>query len=187
MTSRWLTEAAGARDIDIQWRSLSLAVLNEDKDIPDEYRAPMETGRLVHRIIAALLAEGRNDLVGDLYTEWGRRFHHDAEAPSAALVSEVAEAAGVGKWASAADDTSWDEAVRASTSEAQQLAGPDVGSPVIAMGEPRRGMFGPLVSPPPTGDEAVSLLDHVVGLVGQDGFYELKRGRTDGPQFGPRP
>jgi 2-hydroxychromene-2-carboxylate isomerase len=187
MTSRWLTEAAGARDIPVEWRSLSLYVLNEGKDLPEKYKAPMEAARRVHRIIAALRAEGRNDLVAELYTEWGRRFHHDGEPGSDELVAEVAETAAVGKWADAADDETWDGDVRASTAEAQGLAGPDVGSPVIAMGEPRRGMFGPLLSPPPSGDAAVALLDHVAALVAQDGFWELKRGRTQEPQFGPRP
>ncbi len=55
------------------------------------------------------------------------------------------------------------------------------------MGEPRRGIFGPIVSPPPPGDQAVELLDHVIALIAQPAFFELKRGRTQGPQFGSRP
>jgi 2-hydroxychromene-2-carboxylate isomerase len=187
MTSRWLTEASAATGIPVEWRSLSLGILNEDQDTPEEYRPLMEASRSVHRIIAALRADGRNDLVGELYTEWGRRFHHDQAEPSQELVREVAEAAGVEKWAAAADEASWDDDVRASTEEARQLAGPDVGSPVFVTGEPRRGVFGPLLSPPPSGAAAVAVLDHVIALVGQGGFWELKRGRTDGPQFGPRP
>jgi len=97
MTSRWLTDAAGQRGIPIEWRSLSLQVLNAGKEIPEQYLARMAAGHRVHRVIAALRADGRDDLVGDLYTEWGRRFHHDGEAPSAELVDKVASAVGAGE------------------------------------------------------------------------------------------
>jgi 2-hydroxychromene-2-carboxylate isomerase len=187
MTSRWLTEAAGARGIPVEWRILSLEVLSEGNDVPEKYRPTMEAARGLHRVIAALRADGRNDLAGEVYTEFGRRFHHDQEPPSAALVTDVVKAAGAEEWTDAAGDDAWDAAIRESTDEAQGLAGPDVGSPVLAAGEPRRAAFGPLLSPPPSGEAAVEVLDHVLALIGQDGFFELKRGRTDGPQLGPRP
>ena len=93
-----------------------------------------------------------------------------------------------GDWASAANDDRWDEVIEASTKEGQQLAGgSDVGSPVLVFGEPRRGIFGPIVSPPPSGEEAVVLLEHVVATAAMPSFYELKRGRQGGPELGPRP
>ena len=187
LTSRWLVEAAGQRDIDIQWRSLSLGVLNAGREIPEQYRSAMAAGSAAHRVIAALLADGRNDLVGEFYTEYGRRVHHDASPLSVQLVRDVADASGAGAWADAVDDASWDDGVAASTHEATGLAGPDVGSPIIAFGEPRTGIFGPIVSPPPTGDDALRLLDRVLDVTTIPGFHELKRGRTTGPQLGPRP
>ena len=65
--------------------------------------------------------------------------------------------------------------------------GSDVGSPLLAFGDPRVGIFGPIVSPPPSGDDAVTLLDHVLAVATMTSFYELKRGRQGDPQFGPRP
>lgn len=65
--------------------------------------------------------------------------------------------------------------------------GSGVGSPVLAFGEPRTGIFGPIVSPPPSGEKAVALLEHVVAAVTMPAFYELKRERRGGPQYGPRP
>lgn len=187
MTSRWLVDAAGQRNIEIEWRSLSLGVLNEGNEIPEAYRAAVAAGRAAHRVIAALLAAGRDDLVGEFYTEYGRRAHHDGEAPSIELVRSVADAVGAEDWADAVEDASWDAAVSESTHLAVGLAGPDVGSPVLAFGTPRTAIFGPIVSPPPRGDDAVRLLEHVIDAAAIPGFYELKRGRGAGPQFGPRP
>lgn len=124
MTSRWLVEAAGQRDIEIEWRSLSLGVLDESNEIPEAYRAALDAGGAAHRVIAALLASGRNDLVGAFYTAYGRRTHRDGEAPSIDLVRIVADAAGAGEWSAAVEDAPWDAAVRESTHLAVGLAGP---------------------------------------------------------------
>ena len=122
------------------------------------------------------------------YTEWGRRFHHDRVTPTEGLAATVAAASGAEQWAAAAADDHWDADVEASTKEGQELAGgSDVGSPLLAFGEPRVGIFGPIVSPPPSGDDAVTLLDHVLAVATMPSFYELKRGRQGDPQFGPRP
>ena len=188
MTSRWLLDAAEQTGATVEWHNLSLAVVNVDKEIPEQYRAAVEGSIRAHRVIAALLADGEPGLVGDFYTEWGRHVHHDGEFPSAELVGQVASAVGAERWASAADDESWDAAVERSTNEGQELAGGgEVGSPVLAFGSPRVGVFGPIVSPPPQGAEAVALLDQVVAAASNPAFFELKRGRNEGPRMGPRP
>ena len=88
----------------------------------------------------------------------------------------------------ASTDERWDGPIEASTKEGQELAGgSDVGSPVLAVGQPRVGVFGPIVSPAPRGDQAVALLEHVVALASMPAFFELKRGRRQGPELGPRP
>jgi len=187
MTSRWLVDAAAQTGTDVEWRSLSLGVLNAGREVPEQYRAPMAAAKQVHRVIAALRAAGRNDLIGALYTEYGRRTFHDGSSGSSELVKDVVAAVGADEWVSAMDDAGLDATIEASTSEAVDLAGPDVGSPVLAWGEPRQGVFGPIVSPPPTGADAVALLEHVVGVRTLPGVYEIKRGRRSGPQFGARP
>jgi 2-hydroxychromene-2-carboxylate isomerase len=186
-TSRWLVDAAEQAGITISWHSLSLGVLNEGREIPERYRAMQQAGTAAHRMIAALLADGRNDLVGDFYTEYGRRVHHDREGLSVDLVRAVAEAAGAGAWAAAIDEPSWDAAVRSSTEHAIALGGPEVGSPVLAFGDPIVGIFGPIVSPPPTGHLALRLLDLVLEIALVPSFFELKRGRVGGVELGPRP
>ena len=47
--------------------------------------------------------------------------------------------------------------------------------------------FGPVLSPAPTGDQAVQLWDAFVVLGGIQGIYELKRTRDVAPLLPPRP
>ncbi len=185
-TSRWLVEATGRRSIEVAWRSLSLAVLNAGQDVPEQYRQPMDIAARAHRVFSALLADGRNDLVGAVYSEYGRRVHHDAAEPSLGLLGDTVIAAGAADYIGAIDDESWDEPVEASTNEAVALAGPDVGSPVLAFGTPRFAIFGPIVSPPPRGEDGTKLLDLVFATAEIPGLFELKRGRHEF-EFGPRP
>ena len=186
-TSRWLLDAAAQHDVEVRYRSLSLPVLNAGREIPEQFRPGMEASTAAHRLFAALRAAGRNDLVGAVYTEYGRHRFHDGREPSRDLVAEAAGRAGAGEWSDALDDASWDSEVEASTKEAVALAGPDVGSPVLVFDEPRVGVFGPVVSPPPSGRTAADLLELVVRAARTPGFLELKRGRSGPPTFGPRP
>lgn len=187
LTSRWLVDVAEQRALDIDWRSLSLGVINAEREVSEEHRARYEVSATLHRVMAAMRADGRVDLIGDVYTEYGRRVHHDQEPPTIDLVREVLAVAGASEWESAIETESWDEMVVEATREACGMAGPDVGSPVLAVGEPRVGFFGPIVSPPPVGDDALALFDHIVGLAAIPGVYEIKRGRSGPPQYGPRP
>jgi 2-hydroxychromene-2-carboxylate isomerase len=186
-TSRWLVEVAQARGLAVDWRPLSLTVLNAGREIPPQYRAPMEVGHATLRIVVALRTAGHEGEIGGLYTEVGRRLFYDQEAPSMALVTGAAEAVGLGAFAAVATDASYDEAITASTREAIQRGGPDVGSPVLVVGEGPRGFHGPIVSPPPTGDDALRLWDAVTTFSAIPGAFELKHGRAGGVEFGPRP
>jgi hypothetical protein len=186
-TSRWLVEVARERGLSVDWRPLSLTVLNAGREIPEQYLAPMRVGHATLRIVAAARAAGQTERIGELYTEVGRRLFYDQETPSMALVRSAAEAAGVGAFADAATDTSYDDAVTASTREATRLGGPDVGSPIVVVGDGGRGFHGPIVSPPPTGNAALRLWDAIVAFSEVPDVYELKHGREGGVAFGPRP
>ena len=43
ITSRWILEVEKVRDIHVTWHIMSLAYLNQDKDISEEYRAFLST------------------------------------------------------------------------------------------------------------------------------------------------
>jgi hypothetical protein len=183
ITSRWLVEVAGARGFDIDWRTLSLAVLNGGVErMPAPYQEGGRFSLRALRMMEAVRTDGLRDQIGAFYTELGERLHVDGEAPGLALLQRSADAAGVGAYLPAADDRRWDEVIAGSTWAAMELAGPDIGSPVIVLDGQEWGLHGPIVSPAPQGDDAVRLWDALLSLSGVPGFYELKHGRTGAPQ-----
>ncbi|GAA5080676.1 hypothetical protein HNP84_006065 [Thermocatellispora tengchongensis] len=190
MTSRWLLEVADVRPIEPRWRLMSLTVLNEDKDIPEDYRRMLVGAMGPVRVVAAAAAKYGEEVLGRLYTEIGVRFHNqgrvkDREAIPATL-AEALEAAGLDPGlVSAIDSTEHDEYIRASHAEGIGLVGQEVGTPVIAVDGPegKIAFFGPVVSPAPRGEAAGRLWDGVLLVAGTDGFFEIKRSRTRGPIF----
>lgn len=182
MTSRWLGEVAEARGLDVEWRVMSLAVLNEGRDLPEDYLAKMPRSMRLTRLVTAARETAGEQVVKPLYDALGTRIHPGGRTDLDAIVVE--SLAEVGLPASLADETdAHDNALRASHAEAIDLVGDDVGTPVIAVDDV--AFFGPVVSPAPTGDEALRLFDGIVAAASVDGFFELKRSRTRGPQFAP--
>jgi hypothetical protein len=180
MTSRWLADAAPRRDASVTWRPLSLLVLN-DGEPPEQYADGLRVSARVLRVIAALGAEGRNDLAGAVYERVGTlTFQAGADLTADVAARAVADA-GASDWLPALDDVSLDDPVARSTREALALAGPDVGTPVLAFGDPRVGFSGPIVSPGPRGEDGARLLDLVLASGAVPGFFELKRGRSEPP------
>jgi 2-hydroxychromene-2-carboxylate isomerase len=178
--SRWLVEVAPVRDLDIEWATFSLAIVNEG-EIPDEHKARFEASRRALRLIEALRAEGRNDDVGRFYTELGTRaFGADGDRADDfddGAVIAAAEAAGVDDVLGALDDESLDDAVRASHDAAFAAAGPDIGSPVLQIEGLDRGLHGPILDAVPRRADALELWDAVATLMAAPHFFEVKRGR----------
>ncbi len=180
MTSRWLGEVAEARGFAVDWQVMSLAVLNEGRDLPADYAARMPRSMRMTRLVTAARAAGGDDVVKPLYDALGERIHHAKRTDDDALIAEAL--AEVGLDASLAEESdAHDEALRASHAAAIELVGDDVGTPVVAVDD--IAFFGPVVSPAPKGEEALRLFDGIVAAASIDGFFELKRTRTRGPRF----
>ncbi|MCC5581125.1 DsbA family protein [Microtetraspora sp. AC03309] len=175
--SRWLVNVAEARGLDVEWRSFSLAALNEGKEIPEAYRAPMAASSRALRLVEALHADGRDEDAAAFYTELGSRVHEAGAPLSGEVVAEAVKAAGVEDAAAALDDESWDAAVHAAHDRAFSSAGPDIGSPVIILEGAKRGLHGPILSEIPGVDDSVTLWDSIVPLFHSPIFFEVKRGR----------
>lgn len=182
ITSRWIHEVTALRPIEVRWHIMSLAVLNEDKDIPDDYRERTRRTIGAVRVLAAAADKYGEGVLGDLYTEIGRRFHDEGRERDQATLAEALAAAGLDTALVAAHDSEeYDEAIRRSHAEGIDLVGQEVGTPVIAV--EGTAFFGPVVSPIPRGEAAARLWDGVLLVAGTDGFFELKRSRTRSPIF----
>lgn len=182
MASRWVDEVAPHRNLDVTWHVMSLAVLNEDKDVSDEYRAFFPRALRYTRLIAAVRELEGQDAVKPLYDALGTRIHpggsEDADEVIPAALDEVGLPADYLRYA---DSDEYDEQMRASHFDGINRVGQDVGTPVIAVDG--TAFFGPVISPTPRGEQALTLWDGVVAVASFDGFFELKRSRTRDPQF----
>ncbi|MGD9987282.1 disulfide bond formation protein DsbA [Pseudonocardia sp.] len=173
-TSRWITEVADAGAATVTWRLMSLSILNEDKDIPEEFRPLMAQGVRVLRVLAAV---EDNDARGRLFTALGVRRHDNGEDwDDTLLAAAIADAGLPATLLDAADDTGLDVVIKASHEESQTAVGQEAGSPVLRLGA--KAWFGPVVVPVPTGDEAMRLFDAVKLLAEVPSFSELKGSRN---------
>ena len=182
ITSRWLLEVAKVRRIAPSFHVMSLAYLNQDKDIPEDYRKLLEPAWGPVRVcIAAGQAEG-DEVLLPLYTAMGNRIHLQGREISRELVEEsLAEVGLPVSLADAMDSTDYDEDLRKSHHAGMDQVGEDVGTPVISVDGV--AFFGPVGTPAPKGEDAGRLWDGVLLVAGTPGFYELKRSREKGPDF----
>ena len=182
LTSRWMLEVEKVRPVDTHFHVMSLAVLNEGRDLPDDYREMMDWAwGPVRVLIAAAQAHG-DAVLPDLYTALGTRFHLEKAERTRETVEEALVAAGLPReLADAMDSTDYDEALRASHHAGLDQVGMEVGTPVIAV--EGTAFFGPVVTPAPKGEAAGRLWDGVRLVAATDGFFELKRSRDRDPVF----
>ncbi len=182
ITSRWVLEVQPRRPIEPRWHIMSLAYLNENKEISEEYRQMLSTAWGPVRVCMAAAQEHGAEVLLPLYTALGNRFHQEGkERVRATIEDALAEAGLPAQLADAMDSTEFDDAIRKSHHEGMDQVGYEVGTPVISVNG--IAFFGPVLTPIPRGEAAAKLWDGVLAVASTDGFYELKRTRDRPPSF----
>jgi len=197
MTSKWVRIVAEQRDYAVDWRFISLRMINSgidyDSHFPAGYEEGHTSGLRLLRVAARARAEHGREAVGPLYAAVsGEIFDSPGAADltpairgSRAFVEPLLARAGLpAGLADALDDTRWDAEIRAEGDAALALTGKDVGTPIIHFSPPEgTAFFGPVISRLPAPEDAVRLWDYVTGLAGFPGFAELKRSLRERPQL----
>ncbi len=190
MTARWVVdEVQPHRELDIVWQPISLLFKNEPE--PGDRRDAYQGTHDMLRVMEALRAAEGDAPVFDLYWEFGRRIHHDRDRSFD--IADALTAAGLDPaHATAASDESFDAEIRTRMDAGLALVGQDVGTPIIAFPDPaaeggRSGIFGPVITRVPDTERSLAVWDAMVTLTTTPGFWELKRTRTERPEFGDRP
>jgi hypothetical protein len=200
MTSKWVRLVQTQRDYTVDWRFISLRLINAsidyDAHFPAGYEAGHTAGLRLLRVTARTRAEHGRAAIGPLYAALGARIFDTAadsdpdrsdggyRGTREFLEPALAEAGLPPELADALEDESYDAELRRETDEALALTGKDVGTPIIQF-QPPEGVafFGPVISRLPTPEQAGPLWDNVVGLASFPGFAELKRSLRERPQL----
>ena len=194
ITSRWVVNVSEQRDYEVNWRFISLWILNEENTrewYTPQYRAGHYLGHQGLRIADAIRQDDPAG-VGRWYTAVGTALHVQAQRAEARgdtkawfeglLAANGFDAAVI----DAADDDTHDEYIRADTDLALSRTGRDVGTPILTFhpsAANEASFFGPVISKAPRGDEAVELWDAVEKLATMSGLAEIKRSNRVAPDF----
>ena len=189
MTARWVVdEVQPHRDLEITWQPISLLKKNQLGPDSDYYEGALRGHRAL-RVMEAIRAELGDEPLQAWYWQCATRIHHDRE--EGLDIEGALAAAGLDAgFAAAADDERWDEEIKTRMDAGLALVGDDVGTPIIAFpcdDGSTRGIFGPVMTRVPDTDQALKFWDAMVVFTTTEGFWELKRTRTESPQFGNRP
>ncbi len=176
-----------ARDLQITWQQFSLRYHNQSNPGYDWIRERLDDQHPAMRIVAATKRHHGNAAVGKLYTALGVLIHYEDDERLERLPEAIAGTGLPADIIDAGSDASWDSVIEESTQQAYEIVGKEVGIPIIVVDGAATTYFGPVLSPAPTGDDALRLWDAYMVLGSIPGIYEIKRSREVGPQLPPRP
>ncbi len=192
VSSKWVRQVQRLSDLTVEWRFISLAVLNERPgaydDKPELYPVVHGVGRNLLRVAAAVREEHGSEPVGPLYEAMGEALWERAGEPDGLGDVLAVQARGIDVEASLAaaglprgfaasvHDPRWDDVLRRETEEAIARVGDDLGTPILSFSPPDGpAFFGPVISDIPTDEDALRYWDALTTLVKMPGFAELKR------------
>ncbi len=185
-TSRWIKEVEKVRDVEVEWIPMSLAVLNDGRELDEGYMEMMKAAWGPARVFARVKTEAP-EKIDALYTSLGTILHAGGEAGKKdfgsydALIVRALEEVGLdASYAEVANTEDVDDQLRKFHQSAIDAVGDEVGTPVVKLGD--AAFFGPVITRVPEGEEAGEIFDASVRLAQYPYFFEIKRSRTEMPQ-----
>jgi hypothetical protein len=198
ITSRWVKEVQELRQYSVTWKPISLKLLNANQTAEwynDEYKRGHAAGHDALRTACALVDhlggnEG-NEAVDRFYTALGTAAHKNGRRDefrdnTAQFIDECLANAGLSTTLNQTGQSTFDDAIAASTSVALERTGKDVGTPILTFhpGQANEGsFFGPVIARIPRGEEALKLWNAVKVVATTPGVAELKRTLRSKPVF----
>lgn len=180
ITFRWLTELERRPSVRLRVQLLSLAVVNEHRELDPWYRVFNDQAWGPARVMAAVNDRHGASAARRFYEAFGERFHvqlgsgDDVDRRTVAARA-LADAGLPQILIDAADDACWDAPLRAITTEMLDRVGLEVGVPIVVIDGVATS--GPVMTTIPRGHDATRLYDAVRTLIAQPGFVRLERQR----------
>jgi hypothetical protein len=192
VTARWVVdEVAPHRDLRFIWQPISLLLKNDPAEDSDYYAGALLGHRCLRVMEAIRFEHGETSpQVVQWYWQCGTRIHHDGERDGLDIGAALTSIGLDPGLAAAADDDRWDDEIRSRMDDGLALVGDDIGTPILAFrcdDGAKRGIFGPVITRVPDTEQALAFWDAMRVFVTTDGFWELKRTRSERPDFGDRP
>ncbi len=177
--AQWLLEAGRTTGTEITLRQMSLATLNEGRDIDPEHRPRIDRSRRMGRLFAIVADRYGVDGFTRLYQEFGRRSHvHDERLTDKDLSTMLAALGMDRSLAEAVGDSDLDQSVSRAHNASQKALGGAGGCPIIEIDG--RGFFGPVLTEIPAPRAGTELLAALITLAETPGFATIQR-----PYSGP--
>jgi len=175
-TSVWMREVMKVRDVDVHWKFFSLEEINKANNPDMEPRPSHIQSRNVFRVMVLARRKHGEEAVNKLYHEFGTARHEEKKELDEDTIRLCIEKAGLSP--SMLDEAQADDSTReeylAEHKAAAERGAFGVATLEINGSEP---VFGPVIIPVPTGEEAGQLWDHVAAMSTKGYFFELKRTR----------
>ncbi|KQH81095.1 hypothetical protein AO501_05670 [Mycobacterium gordonae] len=175
-TARWLKAVADKTGMSVEWRLMSLAVLNEGREMPPKQQSRMHDSRRVGRLMTAIRDQYGNAGLAAAYFAFAERYFDRSEPVDDGLIQQVLDT--VKSWDVTVDvlsDSSWDELVRRSHQAGQDALGETGGSPILRIDG--HAFFGPVLTATPDPEVVETMFEAVAALAAIPQFAQLQRPR----------